>query len=340
MTRQISFANLIFRKQSHLRFLCVGVFSLFLCGINAFALPLKNEKITPLSVVESPRDSMIPSEILFTFVVPNDVKIKDYFTFMNDVTRAFDSILPYRLTEHILVRYNSFIIDSLANTDYYRMKARKIIVSDQKQLTILKKGTLLYVPTLAVANKMKAKMARTYLDVNIPEYKLRVIEGNDTLYTFPIRVGQVKTQFAPTIGRDVDMKTRTGTGFIANVHKKDHSFDPIDGKKYSFTTRDDGKVTVMPLMPWLEPKINGQLRGQWIHPTTNPKSLGKAYSNGCMGTSEADIWRVYYAAPADTKIVIRYDLNVKNEKGELVLLKDVYGYFAPPQNAVTEATQK
>jgi L,D-transpeptidase ErfK/SrfK len=334
MTQQTSFWASIFKKQNNLRCLLAAILFLFCFLTNIFSTSLN----PPKTYFGNPKkDSIVPSEVLFTFIVPNDVKMGDYFTFMNNVTRAFDSILPYKLTEHILVRYNSFIIDSLVNTDYYRMKTKKIFVNEQKKLTILKKGTLIYVPTLAVVNKLKAKMAKTYLDVNIPEYKLRVMEGTDTVYTFPIRVGQVKTQFAPTIGRDVDMRTRTGIGFIANIHPKDHSFDPIDGKKYAFTTRDDGKVTVMPLLPWLEPKINNQLRGQWIHATTNPRSLGKAYSNGCMGTSEADIWRIYYYAPIDTKVVIRYDLTVRNEKGEFVSLRDVYGYFTSPVNPVTEA---
>lgn len=316
-----------------------GIFIvLFSFSTRAFSKPINKQKTS--ANLEFPtfikKDSVIPSEVLFTFVVPEDVKVKDYFTFMNNVSRAFDSILPYKLTEHILVRYNPFIIDTLISMDYYRMKLRKKVVSDQKQLIALRKGALIYVPTLAAATRLKTKMSRTYLDINIPEYKLRVIEGSDTLYTFMIRVGQVKTQFAPTIGREFDMRTRTGIGFIANVQKKFYSFDPVDGKKYEFTTRDDGKVTMMPMLPWLEPKINGELRGQWIHATTNPRSLGKAYSNGCMGTSESDIWRIYYYAPVDTKVVIRYDLIIKNEKGEFVQLKDVYGVFTPPTNAVSD----
>ena len=255
---------------------------------------------------------------------------------MESVTRAFDSILPYRLTEHILVRSNPFVIDTLMNTDYYRMKARKVFIFDQKQLIALRRGTMLNIPSLAAVNKLKVKMAITRLDVNIPEYKLRIIEGSDTLYTCPIRVGQVKMQFIPEAGRELDLRTRTGTGFLANIHKKDYSFDPVTGKKYTGTQRDDKRFTMMPLLPWLEPRINGELRGQWIHPTTNPRSLGQAYSNGCMGTAEADIWRVYYYAPLSTKVVIRYDINVKNEKGEMVILKDVYNMFSPAENAASE----
>ena len=338
MTHQTTFTSSCFKKQGIIRCVFVALFSIFIFFANGFSASSygSNKTATARFFPIIKKDSVIPSEVLFTFVVPEDVKVKDYFTFMNNVSRAFDSILPYKLTEHILVRYNPSIIDTLANMDYYRQKLRKKVVSDQKQLVALRKGALIYVPTLAAANRLKAKMSRTYLDINIPEYKLRVIEGNDTLYTFMIRVGQVKTQFSSTIGREFDMRTRTGIGYIANVHKKFYSFDPVDGKKYEFTTRDDGKVTMMPMLPWLEPKINGELRGQWLHATTNPRSLGKAYSNGCMGTSESDIWRVYYYAPIDTKVVIRYDLIVKNEKGEFVQLKDIYGAFTPPTNSVSD----
>ena len=57
-----------------------------------------------------------------------------------------------------------------------------------------------------------------------------------------------------------------------------------------------------------------------------------------MGTAEADIWRVYYYAPLSTKVVIRYDINVQNEKGEMVILKDVYNVFSPAENAASESS--
>jgi L,D-transpeptidase ErfK/SrfK len=50
--------------------------------------------------------------------------------------------------------------------------------------------------------------------------------------------------------------------------------------------------------------------------------LGKAYSNGCIGTSEADAWFVYYYAPLGTAIEIKY--NLINADGKT--LKDIYGF--------------
>ena len=50
------------------------------------------------------------------------------------------------------------------------------------------------------------------------------------------------------------------------------------------------KVTKLPQIPFIETEINGIRNGQLIHPTTNPETLNKAYSNGCIGTKEADAW--------------------------------------------------
>ena len=87
---------------------------------------------------------------------------------------------------------------------------------------------------------------------------------------------------------------------------------------------DDEHFTKMPIIPWLEPSINNIRYGAMIHPTTNPKTLGKAYSHGCVGLTEADAWKVYYNAPIGTKVIFRYDLQVLNEKGDTILLQDIY----------------
>jgi L,D-transpeptidase ErfK/SrfK len=78
-------------------------------------------------------------------------------------------------------------------------------------------------------------------------------------------------------------------------------------------------------MPWLEPEINGESFGQLIHPTSNQSTLGKAYSNGCIGTGEASMWRIYYYAPVGTKVRISYNLNSKDSVGSAIKLKDIYG---------------
>jgi len=170
-------------------------------------------------------------------------------------------------------------------------------------------------------------MANTWIDINIPEYTLRVVEGQDTVQCMTIRVGQNKKRFQQVLGRVDDLRTRPGVGSIVRINRTPALFsDPHTGRKYTETKRDDGRTTRMPLIPWLEPEINGIRLGQMIHPTTNPETLGRAYSNGCIGCTEGEAWRLYYYAPLGTKVVIRYDLVLIGPAGDTTRLPDIYGW--------------
>ena len=59
---------------------------------------------------------------------------------MDSLVNKYDSLVSYPFSEHLLVHANSWIIDSLAATDYYRMIARDSFVYDQKELVILHEG--------------------------------------------------------------------------------------------------------------------------------------------------------------------------------------------------------
>ena len=261
---------------------------------------------------------------LFAALVPEQVLLKNYVKFMDSIVHKYDSLVPYTLTEHIIVRNNPWIIDSLEKTDYYYLKEKGVFVYDQKELLILKPGDTLYIPTDTVAKAILAKQSQTLIDINIPEFKLRIIEGTDTLYTLPVRVGQNKKAYWSVDDKTMNLKTRIGKGKIVEVYFKKGSVDPQSGKQMITTKRDDGKKTLMPLSPWIEPEIRGERFGQLIHPTTNLETLGKAYSNGCIGTREGDIWRIYYYAPVGTPVELRYDVWVTDSAGKKIKLKDVY----------------
>ena len=261
---------------------------------------------------------------LFAALVPEQVLLKNYVKFMDSIVHKYDSLVPYTLTEHIIVRNNPWIIDSLEKTDYYYLKEKGVFVYDQKELLILKPGDTLYIPTDTVAKAILAKQSQTLIDINIPEFKLRIIEGTDTLYTLPVRVGQNKKAYWSVDDKTMNLKTRIGKGKIVEVYFKKGSVDPQSGKQMITTKRDDGKKTLMPLSPWIEPEIRGERFGQLIHPTTNLETLGKAYSNGCIGTREGDIWRIYYYAPVGTPVELRYDVWVTDSSGKKIKLKDVY----------------
>lgn len=267
-----------------------------------------------------------PPRPLYTYVVHQEVTLKDYFKVMDRLVPWLDSFTPYPLTEHLLVHANPWLIDTLAETDYYRRMERGEFVFDQKDLVVLRPGNALQLPDTATARQLQQRIDSLWLDLNIPEYRLRVVCGSDTLFSVRVRVGQNKKRFQQIPGRVEDLRTRTGRGHIIRINRAPTFFvDPHTGRRLYTTRRDDGRRTRMPQIPWIETEINGVRHGQMLHPTTNPASLGKASSNGCIGYSEADAWRVYYHAPVGTPIVIRYDVDVPLPGGDTLHLPDIYG---------------
>ena len=261
---------------------------------------------------------------LFAIVVNRDIRMKHYFPFMDSVVLAYDSLVGYALTEHLLVRYNPWIIDTLQSYDYDLRMPKGQFIKDQKEEVMLRKGDTLFVPNDSAAAELLRLFAQTTIDVNIPEFKMRIMEGDTAKYVFPVRVGRDEEKFLGMAGRVASLRTPIGEGTIVRIEKNPLYMNPVDGQRYYATHRDDGKLTQLPQIPFLEPEINGQRPGSLIHPTTNPHSLGKAYSNGCVGTSEHAAWIVYYHAPVGTKVRFRYDLKVMDEKGDTLELKNVY----------------
>lgn len=257
-------------------------------------------------------------------VIKKAITVEHYFQFIDSLVKKYDSLTPYRLTEHVLVRANPWIIDTLQNTDYYRRMARDSFVYNQKKMIVLQKGARLFIPDSMEAMVIKNAFQNTEIDVNIPEFKLRIYEASNKLYEFPVRVGRDKNVYLEMSGRIQDLKTKTGKGRIVKHVLNPRYVNPVNNHEYFVTKRDDERVTKLPQIPFIETEINGIRNGQLIHPTTNPVTLGKAYSNGCIGTNESDAWVIYYYAPIDTKINIRYDLNVVNKNGDNIVLKDIY----------------
>jgi L,D-transpeptidase ErfK/SrfK len=260
--------------------------------------------------------------------VEQDVKIRNYFKFLDSIVAKCNQILPYNISEHILVRNNPWIIDLLTKTDYYYMMEKDSFVYDQKNMIIFKTGNKLIIPDSTETVQITKAFQNTRIDINIPEFKLRIYEDSILLHKFPVRVGRNEKKYLEMAGRIVDLRTIPGSGTIVGHVKDPVYYNPVDNHQYFLTKRDDERTTKLPQIPWLETEINGLQNGQLIHPTTNPVTLNKAYSNGCIGTRESDAWIIYYYAPIGTKIIIQYDLNVKNEKGKSNKLKDIYGYFS------------
>jgi len=257
-------------------------------------------------------------------VVDRDIPIKEYFQYLDSIVTRFNEFHAYDLTEHLLVRYNPWIIDSLANTDYYRMTERDSFVYNQKELLVLRQNDTIQIPDSIQIADLKNVFNKTRIDVNIPEFKLRINEDSLMLFQFSVRVGRNESKFLEMAGRIESLKTKTGKGTIVKHERAPDYYNPVNGHQYHLTKRDDDRTTKLPQIPFIETEINGLRYGQLIHPTTNPETLGKAYSNGCIGTNESDAWIIYYHTPIGTAINIRYDLNILDEEGNSLTLKDIY----------------
>ena len=284
------------------------------------------ERIPHTEITENSRDTARKLISAYWIPIKQDVTISQYFQFMDSLVTAYDSLVPYPLSEHLLVRANPWIIDTLANTDYYRMMARNFFVYDQRKLLVLKSMDSIMIPDSLSAAYIMDAFKKTSLDVNIPEFKLRIYQDTSLLFTFPVRVGKNTKEYLAMANTITDLKTITGRGMIIRHETNPEFYNPVTLKRFYLTKRDDDKTTLMPQIPWIETEINGIRNGQMIHPTTNPKTLGNASSNGCIGTRESDAWIIYYYAPLGTAISIRYDLEFENELSDKAKPKDIYGY--------------
>lgn len=256
--------------------------------------------------------------------ISSDIRIKEYFTFMDSLSTLYSSLLSEDISEHIIVHANPWLIDSLVSTDYYYQKSLGNTMYSQRDHVILRNGDTLIIPEGNAISDLKIQLDETRIDVNIPEYVLRIIQRDSLIYTLPIRVGRNEKKYLLTADRIEDLRTKTGNGYIYEVNRDPDYINPVNGHIYTTTLRDDTIRTALPQIPFLYPEINGYKYGQLIHPTTNAHTLGKAYSNGCIGSSEGDAWRIYYYAPIGTKIRIQYDLDVVGKDGKRKTLKDIY----------------
>ncbi|MEO5787598.1 MAG: L,D-transpeptidase [Gelidibacter sp.] len=299
----------------------VIAFSLALVGcLNSNKKTNEEEiKIIPEEVVEKPK----PIEIR----VKKDVPIRSYFKWMDSIVSEHNQTHNYPIDEYIIVHNNPWIIDTLAHTDYYYLKDKGIFNEDSQALNALTKDQILTIPDSLKTEELKAQLKATTLELNIPEFRLRILQDGKELYKFPVRVGKVGKKYMEMAQSTVDRRTQPGIGEIIRVNKNPTFRNPLNNHKYVRTNRDDGKNTALPAIPWLEPAINGRRLGQLIHPTTNLATLDKASSNGCVGLRESDAWIVYCYAPIGTKVVFKYELVGKNDAGETVEFKNIYPGF-------------
>ncbi|MGB5385178.1 MAG: L,D-transpeptidase [Eudoraea sp.] len=302
--------------------LILGIGASFTPPINLYKLP-KETQVGPRELIPDSVKKLITGSWIH---ITRDIAISQYFNYMDSLVIAYDSLVPYPLSEHLLVHANPWIIDTLANTDYYRMMARDSFVYDQRKLLVLRLLDSIMLPDSLTAATILNSFNRMYLDVNIPEFKLRIYQDTTALFNFPVRVGKNTKKYLAMADKITDLRTKTGSGKIVRHEKDPDFYNPVNHKRFYLTKRDDKKTTLMPQIPWIETEIDDVRNGQMIHPTTNPETLGKSSSNGCIGTKESDAWIIYYYAPLGTAITIRYDLELTEASGDTIQLKNIYGY--------------
>lgn len=109
---------------------------------------------------------------------------------MDKLILKADTFKNWNINEYIIVHSNPWILDSLVASDYYSLQEKGIFNYDQTAIVILHKGDSIAIPDSAYAANINSKLASTIIDVNIPEFTLRLYQMNDTLLSGPVRVGR------------------------------------------------------------------------------------------------------------------------------------------------------
>lgn len=319
-----------------MRIILLGIISIFFIScvdsskISTTKEELPEQKTISIDTLKQEEEEEISNSIKIQ--VDKDIPIRSYFKWMDSIVAVHNNTYNYVIDEYDIVHFNPWIIDTLANTDYYYLIDKGIFNEDSQELIALAKDQVLLIPDSLETQRIKSQLSKTHLAMNIPAFKLRIIQEGKELYNFPVRVGKNGKRYLAMATRDVDMRTMPGEGEIVRVNKNPAFINPQNNSRYYSTSRDDGKRTALPAIPWLEPSINGIRIGQLIHPTTNLETLEKTSSNGCIGLRESDAWRVYYYAPLGTKVNFTYELEVEDENGKMITLEDIYPEFGNNKN--------
>ena len=231
---------------------------------------------------------------------------------------------------------NPWLLDTIRSSDYYRALAKGTFVTDLDSVSLFGPGAVIRIPDSIRSIRVAGMIRENIIVLNIPQFRITILNGSDTLCSCPVRVGRNERVLLETVGHEVDLRTPVGKGKIIRVRRHPISKNLHTGEPYVQTRRDDGRITRMPDIPSLEPILDGNRWGKMIHATTNQATIGKAYSHGCVGVTEACMWTLYFLAPEGTAVEFRYDLQPGLLRGENVMLTDIYQESQPPSAAVRD----
>ncbi|MDD4263425.1 MAG: L,D-transpeptidase [Firmicutes bacterium] len=165
----------------------------------------------------------------------------------------------------------------------------------------MRRLVLIVLTTLAVSSVVVADF---FIDINIPEYKLRLYYENKLVETYTIAVGKSIT---PSILGDFK---------IINV-VKDPTWYP-KGQEPIPPGNDN------PLGPWW---LGLDYPGYGIHGNNSPSSIGKAQSAGCIRMNNEDVTYLASIISKGTPVRLRYDVFLASYKRDLfqvAVYPDVY----------------
>ena len=196
--------------------LVVLAFTAVVCSKSIkLSVPNAEQEISPGS--DSTDISFGKNSILGWIKIEEDIDIKHYFPFMDKLILKADTFKNWNINEYIIVHSNPWILDSLVASDYYSLQEKGIFNYDQTAIVILHKGDSIAIPDSAYAANINSKLASTIIDVNIPEFTLRLYQMNDTLLSGPVRVGRDAKKYIYVIDRTIDLKTPIGEGKIIRI---------------------------------------------------------------------------------------------------------------------------
>lgn len=167
-----------------------------------------------------------------------------------------------------------------------------------------------------------------YIDVNIPEFKLRFREME-----FDISVGMPKDAYFKISGKRKDTETPTGKGIIYQKIPKFvfiYQDEPKKGQIIRYCLTKDGKTIKVPYEKMRALGVRMYAGNRWgltdkyrIHSTTENWKIGEAASSGCIRMSIPDMLEFYPQVPLKTKILLQYD-TLKLDKDGFIVYSDIY----------------
>jgi lipoprotein-anchoring transpeptidase ErfK/SrfK len=133
--------------------------------------------------------------------------------------------------------------------------------------------------------------------LKIPKGSVTIIIEKHAFMLTLLWDGMYVRQYPVGIGRY--NKTPEGTFEIATMREKPVWYAP-DGKVYAFGHPKNVLGT-----RWMGLKETPEFSGYGIHGTTQPDSVGKAMSNGCIRMRNKDVEELFSLVRIGTKVIIR-----------------------------------